>query len=197
MKGDARVFFASRWKRRRRPELPGVLIPEVQSFTRRIQDWIIAPGGQPEFMGIFHPGISGPTFRDNRPKRRVGDHIDPGGWRGPTGLQCHDVFPPVLRKAAQAVGEPQRWDGPWWMRFHISRANRIQRGNERNQRQMRLQLVRQRSAFVLQINTGDRLKEYPVLVRHLLQMPDKKSARPVDELSPDPRGHQAGHLIVQ
>jgi hypothetical protein len=92
---------------RRRPELAGLLITDIEGLAGGVPNEIIVPGCQSEFVGIFEPGICAAAFRDDRPKRRIGQDIHPRGRSRLAGLEGDDIFAAVGGKPAQAVGEDQ------------------------------------------------------------------------------------------
>src|SRR5689334_1151187 len=63
------------------------------------------PSGQPELVGIFHPGIRAPAFADDRANVRAGNDVGPRRWRGLARLQSNDILATVGCKTSKAVRE--------------------------------------------------------------------------------------------
>src|SRR5262249_53575010 len=53
-----RCRVASAWGGRRRPELPGVLVAEVNGLARRVGHGIVAPGREAIHLAIASPGVT-------------------------------------------------------------------------------------------------------------------------------------------
>src|SRR5665647_2531613 len=50
---------------RRRPERTGFLIADVERLAAAVHKRVIVPGGEPELVRIFHPGIGAPALADD------------------------------------------------------------------------------------------------------------------------------------
>ena len=104
--GDVGVSAACR-QRRRRPELPGLLVAEIERLAAGVADRVVVPGGEPEFVAVLRPGVGAAAFGDDRAELRVGDHVDPRRGRRLAGAEDDHVLAAVAAEAAQAVEERQ------------------------------------------------------------------------------------------
>ena len=66
---------------RRRPELAGLLVAEVNGLAGRIGDGIVAPGGQAVHLAVAGPGVAAAGLGDQAAEAGVGEHVDPRGRR--------------------------------------------------------------------------------------------------------------------
>ncbi len=101
---------AAKRPRRRRPELAGFLVAQVNGLRRRIAHGVVAPRRQAIELAIAGPGAAEAAFRDEKTARRVRDHVHPRPRR-----QCktrrpvrqNAVFAAIGSESAQAVVEEQ------------------------------------------------------------------------------------------
>ena len=63
--------------RRRRPDLASFFIADVKGLPGEVAHRIVKPGGEPEFVRVFKPGVSATIFRYDGAERWVGQHIYP------------------------------------------------------------------------------------------------------------------------
>ena len=61
---------AARGQRRGRPELPGLLVPDVKGFPGGVGDGVVVPGRQAKLVAIFDPGVGAAALRNDRPEDR-------------------------------------------------------------------------------------------------------------------------------
>ena len=95
----------ARGQRRRRPELTGFLVADVKRLAAGVAHRIVVPGGEPEFVGVVHPGVGPAAFRDHRADLGVGQHVRPRRGRGLTRRERDHVLASVGREPAQTVEE--------------------------------------------------------------------------------------------
>src|SRR5262249_50140472 len=95
--------------RRWRPDLTGGFIAEVDRFAGWIGDGIIAPWRDLVSLAVADPGVTRPTFGNQKTAPGIGDDINPWGRRMLLGLgvESDDVFLPIFPEAAQAIFEEQ------------------------------------------------------------------------------------------
>ena len=82
-----------------------LLVAQIEGLASGIGHRVIVPGGEPELVGVLHPGVRAAFLADDRSDVRAGDDIDPRRRRALTRLEGNDVFTPVGRETAQAVAE--------------------------------------------------------------------------------------------
>src|SRR5208283_5691645 len=85
---------------RRGPELPGLLVADIECLPGGVLDGIVAPGRQSKLVGVLRPSVCAAGFGDNRAKRRIGEHIDPRGRSHLASLEGYDVLVAVACEAA-------------------------------------------------------------------------------------------------
>ena len=188
---------AARRGGRGRPELARVLVANVEGLARGVLHRIVAPGGQPELMGIFDPRVGTATFRDDRAKRGIGQHIDPRRGRGLARLQRDDIFVSVAGKAAEAILKHELPGHDRRGQVGRGGAGGRQRRDHRVEHTAMLELLRQRAFFVVEDDPGHGLQQYEVFVGNLLEVPDKNAAGLVEHLRLEARGDQAGDPVVE
>ena len=103
--------LAAAGARRRCPELPGLLVAEIEGLARWIGDRVVAPRGQAVHLGVARPGVAGAGLGDQAAEARVGEDVAPRGWRPLATPQGHDVLPAVRREPTRPVAEQQRLIG--------------------------------------------------------------------------------------
>src|SRR6185312_16445898 len=62
----------------RGPEISGFLVPQIERFSARIGDRVVAPGCEPIFVRIDAPGVARAALRQDGAHMSIGDDIDPG-----------------------------------------------------------------------------------------------------------------------
>ena len=108
---------AMRRQRRRRPEGAGFLIANVDRFAAAVRKRVVVPGGEAEFMGVFHPGIGAAALADHGADVLAGDHVGPGHWRSLAGLKGDHVFVAIGCEATQTIAENTLARRQWINRF--------------------------------------------------------------------------------
>src|SRR5262245_43440800 len=91
----------------RRPEPPGLLVPNIEGFTADIGDRIVVPRCEAESMAILLPRVGTAAFRNERAEGRIAQNIHPWRGRDLARWQQDHVFAPIARKAAKPVKEGQ------------------------------------------------------------------------------------------
>ena len=178
---DVGVLPARR-QRRGGPEVPRLFIAQIDGFAAGIGDGIVVPGGEPELMAVFRPGIGAAPFRHDGAELRVGDHVHPRRGRRLAGGQDRHVLAAVVAETAQAVEERQIaprglvGDG----RLGPA-AQRLQMRDRDFGPSAALDLLRQRSAVIQQYDARHGLQQRTIFFRHLLAAADEDAAGPVDE----------------
>src|SRR5881409_3622279 len=71
-------------ERRRPPQIPGLLIPDVDGLTRRIADRIVRPGRELVLAAIDRPRVPRTRLGDLEAEARIRDHVDPRRRRPPS-----------------------------------------------------------------------------------------------------------------
>ena len=89
---------------RRRPDLGGFFIAQIDGLCRHVGDRIVAPTGQPVLAAVHGPRVACSGLGDQAAKVGVGDDVDPGRGRHFAGMQIDDVLA-VGVEAAQSVVE--------------------------------------------------------------------------------------------
>ncbi len=185
-------------QRRRRPELTGFLVAQIERFAAGVAHRVVFPRRQAEFVGVLGPGIGLAAFRNDAAELRVGQHVDPRR-RGQL-IRCggDDVLASIRREAAQAVGQDQLalrqvegggQFGAWRLLRQPWQAHR--------RRQGAVELFRQRAAVVAQNDAGDSLEQGAVFLGNLFRRTDENAARPVDRLAFQAHRDQAEDLVLQ
>src|SRR3546814_358606 len=172
--------LAPAWPGRRRPELAGILVPDVKRFARRVADRVVGPWRQPKLVRVLAPGVGATTFGDDGPEPRVGKHVGPGGGRRAPWIQGDDVFTAIGGETAQAVVEHEFRDRRIGctgrngllrgVRFGwIAPSRRFSRGGHFGHARHwgGARLLNQGARLIAQHNSGNRLKQQPVLRRQL------------------------------
>ena len=77
----SRIGRRANRQRRRRPELAGRLIAQIDHFARRIRYRIVVPGREAIRLAVARPGIAKARFRREEAARGISDDVDPGSWR--------------------------------------------------------------------------------------------------------------------
>ena len=149
-------------QRRRRPERTRFLVADVERLAAAVAERVVVPGGQPELVRVFHPGVRAAALADDRADVRAGDDIDPRRRRGLTGFEGDDVFAPVGREAAQTVAENafarrQRMD-----RFAAGCSTGSRRSDTRSADTRRSTCSTSVSAVSVKHDAGDRLQQDPL-----------------------------------
>src|SRR5882724_7795911 len=81
-----------------RPELPGLVIANIKQLASDVLDGVVVPRSQPEFMRVLEPGVSAAPLRNDRPKRRIRQHINPRSRGVLAGLKSDDVLLAIAGK---------------------------------------------------------------------------------------------------
>ena len=97
--------WAARGQRRGRPELPGLLVAQVDRLATAVRYRIVVPGRQAEFVCVFAPGVGAARFRNDGAEMRVGDHVDPGRGRCLPRRQANHVLAAICGESAQVVAK--------------------------------------------------------------------------------------------
>ena len=150
-------------------------------------------------MGVLAPGVATPALRDHGAELRVRQHVRPGRGRRLAGPQGDDVFAPVQREAAEAVRKQEvaawKLDGALGLGHYV--IGRRERRHSLSDAAAALDLLGERPGAVDDHNAGDSLLKDPVLLRHLVGVPDKDAARPVNDVRLSSRGDDSHDLLVQ
>ena len=167
-------------QRRRRPERTGFLVADVERLAAAVAKRVIVPGGQPELVRVFHPGIGAAALADDRANVRAGDDIDPRRRRALTRLEGDDVFAPVGREATQAIAENafarrQRMD-----RFSCRLQHWLQTVRHTLCRYAAFHLLDQCLGGIGEHDAGDRLEQDPVLLGKFFGAPHEDPTRFVE-----------------
>ena len=128
----------------------------------------------------------------------VRQHVRPGRGRRLAGPQGDDVLASVQREAAEAVRKHEvtarELDGALALRHDVlgwrERWHRLLDAAA-------LDLLGERPGAVDDHNAGDGLLKDPVLLRHLVGVPDEDAARPVDDVRLRSGGDEPHDLVVQ
>src|ERR1051326_8957361 len=105
-------FFAD-GQHGRAPELPGLLIADVENLAGRIPHRVVRPGRQLVLATVPRPGVTRARFRDLKPEAWVGNHVDPRGRRPLTLAEGRDVLASVVGKSAEAVEKLEIGTARW------------------------------------------------------------------------------------
>src|SRR3984893_1527115 len=95
---------------RRSPQLAGLLIAQIQCFTRSIGDRVIRPGRELILATVSGPGIPAAFCGHLEAKVRIGDDVDPRGRSRLARSQEGQVFLSAGGKAPKAIEKFEvRW----------------------------------------------------------------------------------------
>jgi hypothetical protein len=106
MTDDGRRLAAT-GARCRCPEVPGLLVAEIEDLAGRVGDRVVAPRGEAVQLGVARPGVAAAGLGDQAAEARVGEDVAPWCRRPLATPQSHDVLPAVRRESPQSVGEQQ------------------------------------------------------------------------------------------
>src|SRR4029077_5396158 len=70
-------------KRRRAPDLAGLLVTQIDDLAGRIANRVVAPRSQAVELAVKRPGKSCPALGHHKPETRVGHDVDPRRWGKP------------------------------------------------------------------------------------------------------------------
>ena len=77
--GDGRAGAARQG--RRRPDLAGLLVAQIDDLAGRVGDRVVAPGRQAVHLAVAGPGVARPGLGHQEAEAGVGEHVDPRGRR--------------------------------------------------------------------------------------------------------------------
>src|SRR5579862_4258569 len=188
--------FVSNRQGRWGPNFTRGFIADVDGFTGGITDGVVGPGRQLVFPAIEGPSVTRTRFRNEKTKRRIGNHIDP--WRGSAQTLAEDghILAPLIRKATQAIEKFERRLPEW----HVQPFGRGRRAPTRSWYGLGAlrsrNLLGQRAAPTEQYGSCDRLQKGSFARRNQLG-PKEEDATP--QLAGVGRKPQtaAAHEVVQ
>src|SRR5258705_9872497 len=99
-----RGLFTDR-ERRRPPQIPGLVVPDVDDLARRIADRIVRPGGELILPAVDRPRVPGTRLGDLEAEIPICDHVDPRRRRPPSLLENRYVLTSIVGEPAQPVVE--------------------------------------------------------------------------------------------
>ena len=163
-----------------RPVVAAVFVAQVKRFGVGVADRVVRPGGQPEQLRVFAPGVGAAALGDESAKRRIHQDVDPRNWRHPFWRDRGDVLMPVRAKAPQAIGKLQFtqragmrglvWRLCWQGGQEAVRLNGFFGAVLR-------QLLGQQAVAALQLNACHSLKKHHVCIWHLALRAHKNTDR--------------------
>ncbi len=192
-------------QRRRRPEMRAVFVAQVERLAAGFAHGIVAPGSQPELVGVLAPGVAKAALRDHGAELRVGEHVDPRRRRALAGRSRDYVLAAIGAESAHAVEKPEV-GAARFERHRRARRNQPQapgvpaRGAPREAplgNLLAADLLGQRSRLVADHGARDRFEQDAVLVRDLLRAAHENAARSLHHLRLDARGDQSHDLVLE
>src|SRR4030095_10105988 len=90
-----RGLFTDR-ERRRPPQIPGLVVPDVDDLARRIADRIVRPGGELILAAIDRPRVPRTRLGDLEAEVPICDHVDPRRRGPPPLLEDRDVLASIV-----------------------------------------------------------------------------------------------------
>ena len=180
MPHDIGVWPACRlW--RRRPEFSRFFVTQIDGFAVEIRHGVVVPGGEPELVAVFRPGIGAAPFRYHGAELRVGDHVHPGRGRGLAGGQDRHILAAVVAESAPTVEQRQIvLRGLVGQGRLGSAAKRLQQRDRDVGPPAALGLLCQASPVVQQHDSRHALQQRPIILRDLLAAADENAAGLVD-----------------
>ena len=174
--------LSPRRQRRRRPELPCLLVTDVDGLAAGVGDGIVIPWREAVLMAVLGPRVAATSLRDDGAKLRIGKDVDPWGRRRLSGGQpCH-ILPAIVAETTQTVevGDIPLRHGVGC--FGIGQpAGRLQQRNHKVWSTSPLGLFGQRPSVVVQDDAGHRLQQRPVFLRHLFAAANEDATAFVDQ----------------
>src|SRR5664280_2242357 len=157
--------------RRRRPDLRGLLVPQVERFARRVGDRIVRPGGETVLPAVDRPGKSSARFVDDTAEIGVRENVAPGSRRVLPRPEVDCIFPAVLRKATEAIVETQV-HLPGKRRLHLVR-HACPGGLKTRRRRVRLsgsrKLLRESTSRLVEDDTRNGFEQTHLVLAHLVR----------------------------
>ena len=148
-------------------------------------------------MRVFKPGVGAAGFGNDRPKFRIGQHVDPGRGRHLASRERDDILVAVARETAETIVENQIARRRWRGSVDPRRPARRERWHQRLEHTALFELLDERAMLVIEHDASSGLEEEPVVVRDLFQSPNENAAGLVQHLRLTPGGDQVLDLILQ
>src|ERR1700675_31969 len=85
------------------PDFAGGFIANIDRFAGCIRHVIVGPGSKLVLVAVNRPCEARARLRNNKPKRWIRDHVNPGLGRAQTFVENDRIFPALLGEPAKTV----------------------------------------------------------------------------------------------